>query len=137
MAGGWQAKPPTCVLSEGGGSGGRESPPSLESQVGGSWLVACLVFRVREGLWWAGKPPTCFLSKGGVMVGGKSLHWCFKRRRGLWRVVDGRQSLPLAFRAREEVMVGANPLCHLNCEWEGGRWYPLLHQNAATSVVSK
>ena len=27
--GGWQAKPPTCVSSKGGGSGGHESPPSL------------------------------------------------------------------------------------------------------------
>jgi len=28
--GGWQAKPPTCVSSEGGGDGGCESPPSLK-----------------------------------------------------------------------------------------------------------
>ena len=40
--GGWQAKPPTCVSSEGGGDGGCESPPSLESRVGGWWLVALI-----------------------------------------------------------------------------------------------
>ena len=42
--GGWQAKPPTCILSE-GGDGGCESPPSLESRVGGWWLVALIALK--------------------------------------------------------------------------------------------
>jgi hypothetical protein len=33
--GGWQVKPPSHVSSEEGANDGRESPPSLESRVGG------------------------------------------------------------------------------------------------------
>jgi hypothetical protein len=36
-------------------------------------------------------------------------------------VVD-RKSLPLVFRVMEVVVVGKNPLRHLNREWVGGSW---------------
>jgi len=43
------------------------------------------------------------------------------------RIVSGRvvvagmaSRLQLVFRAREVVVVGANPFCHLNDKWEGG-----------------
>ncbi len=50
----WQENPPTRVSSEGGVGGGRESPPSLESRVGGQE-----------------NPPTRVSSEGGVVVDGQ------------------------------------------------------------------
>ena len=37
-----------------------------------------------------------------------------------WEGGSCRDGLQLAFRAREVVVVGVNPFCHLNDKWEGG-----------------
>jgi hypothetical protein len=48
-------------------------------------------------------------------------------------VVVGRDGLQLAFRARERLVVGTNPLQHSRFEWEGVSW----QENPPTRVSSE
>ena len=87
-----------------------------------------LAFRAREGVvgQTAGGVKQRVVSNGGVVGqtagGGVIQTWWWPK-----------MTLLLAFRAREMVVVGENPLRHSNREWEGGGGQELQH----TSVVSK
>jgi hypothetical protein len=82
----------------------------------------------------AGKAPNSHFEQGRwVVVGANSL----RHSTCEWRVVVGRQSLQLAFRAREGV-VGTNLLCRSNREWEvvvGREGLPLTFRASEVVVV--
>ena len=76
-------------VSEGGGAGGHESPPSLESRVGGWWLAGNTFHsHFERGRWWwwvrissvtqitsgrmVVKPPSRVSSEGGAGDGRES-----------------------------------------------------------------
>jgi hypothetical protein len=76
------------------------NPRHLESRVGG---IVVRVSSEQGGGGWLAKPPLVFQAREVGAAGCES-------------------PLSLAFRAREVVVVGKNPLRHSNREWEGGSW---------------